>query len=174
MRHVILCDEQGTAAGNKEIITAHTGRGDLHLAFSVYVFSRDLSRVLIQQRSAGKMLWPMIWANTCCSHPREGETAVAAGQRRLQEELGFTCTLKEGPSFIYRAEDPAGRGVEHEYVTTLIGRPDPVPNPVPNPGEVASWKWIAVDILQQDFLDHPELYAPWLQKGLPLVLAHSS
>src|SRR6266513_2577965 len=81
-RQVILCDTAGRPQGACDLLAAHTGAGRLHLAFSVYLFSADRHALLLQQRSAQKMLWPLIWANTCCSHPRVGEEAIAAGKRR--------------------------------------------------------------------------------------------
>ena len=115
-----------------------------------------------------KRLWPLVWANTCCSHPREGEIAIAAGQRRLREEMGFTCPLVLGPEFVYRALDPQGRGVEHEYDITLLGIYDD--DPVPDPAEVAAWAWVEVDELQRDLQTRPERYTPWLHLGLSKVM----
>lgn len=171
-RQVILCDVHGRPTGSADILTAHTGTGQLHLAFSVYVFSPDRRRILLQQRSAEKMLWPLVWANTCCSHPSAGEPTVESAQRRLQEEMGFRCALSAGPEFVYRAEDPHGRGVEHEYDIVLLGTY--AGEPMPNPAEVAAWKWIELPSLQADMRANPEVYAPWFHLGLPRVLANDS
>jgi isopentenyl-diphosphate delta-isomerase len=167
-RQVILCDESGRPTGTADLVSAHIGRGQLHLAFSVYVFHPD-GQLLVQQRSAGKMLWPLAWANTCCSHPRIGETAVDAGRRRLGEEMGFDCELQPGSAFVYRAEDPSGRGVEHEYDILLVGKC--AGDPQPDSAEVAAWRWVDVETLDRDMRDHPERYAPWFHLGLPKVLA---
>ncbi|HEX3146594.1 MAG TPA: isopentenyl-diphosphate Delta-isomerase [Gemmataceae bacterium] len=169
-RQVILCDETGQPTGIADILAAHSGTGQLHLAFSVYVFSPDGQSILLQQRAAGKMLWPLAWANTCCSHPRVGETPIEAGRRRIKEELGIDCALQVGPAFVYRADDPAGRGVEHEYDILLIGTTNAVP--VADPQEVAAWKWVELAVLQQDMRIHPERYSPWLHIGLPLAIAN--
>lgn len=166
-RQVILCDEHGRPTGTADLLTAHTGAGALHLAFSVYVFSPDGRRMLVQQRAAGKMLWPLVWANTCCSHPRAGETPVEAGRRRLREEMGLDCDLTVGPAFVYRAGDPAGRGVEHEYDILLTGTA--TGDPVPNPDEVADWTWVDLDDLWRDLRERPERYAPWFHLGLRRV-----
>jgi isopentenyl-diphosphate Delta-isomerase len=167
-RQVILCDAAGRPTGSVDLLAAHTGSGQLHLAFSVYVFSPDRRRLLIQQRSAEKMLWPLVWANTCCSHPRADESPVEAGRRRLREEMGLDCELISGPTFTYRAEDPAGRGVEHEYDMLLVGTCTEEPRP--DPAEVADWAWLHVDDLRRDMLNRPERYAPWFHIGLPKVL----
>ena len=168
-RQVILCDAAGRPCGTAEIVAAHSGEGQLHLAFSVFVFRPDRRSLLIQQRSREKRLWPLVWANTCCSHPRIGETAVEAGQRRLGEEMGFTCPLTPGPEFVYYALDPHRNGVEYEYDVTLLGTHDA--DPTPDPAEVAAWRWVELEELKRDLAAHFNLYTPWLHAGLPKVLA---
>ena len=170
-RTVTLVDELGKKLSTTDILDAHTGLGKLHLAFSVYVFDPTKTQVLIQRRSQEKMLWPTIWANTCCSHPFEGESPSEAGERRLQEELGVRTHLSEGPRFVYRADDPWGTGVEHEYVTILIGTMDPKTPLRPDPMEVMETKWMNIDELLSDMTCEPHQYAPWFHIGLRKVLA---
>ncbi len=72
--------------------------GMLHRAFSVFLFTPD-GKLILQQRSAAKITFPLIWANTCCSHPLfdlPGETILADGlgvrnaaRRKLEHELGI-------------------------------------------------------------------------------------
>ncbi len=112
----------------------------------------------------------MIWANTCCSHPFENESAIAAGERRLSEELGFSTTLSEGPSFVYRALDPNGRGVEHEHVTILTGTAEEQSQLNPDPNEVAEAKWMTVKELQSAMQKAPESFAPWFHLGLKKLI----
>ena len=168
-RTVTLTDENGNSLGTADRMEAHTGKGALHKAFSVYVFNPDRTAMIIQKRSERKMLWPGIWANTCCSHPLEGEASSAAGERRLQEELGLRCTLIEGPSFVYRAIDPRGRGIEHEFVRILVGIAHEIVEIRPDPAEVADWKWIPLPALRTDMEMHPSTYAPWFHLGLKKI-----
>jgi isopentenyl-diphosphate delta-isomerase len=168
-RHVILCDEAGRPQGTADLAAAHSGEGQLHLAFSVYVFRPSRQSLLIQQRSAAKRLWPLTWANTCCSHLREGELLLEAGRRRLREELGLDCELIPGPEFVYRAVDPQGHGVEHEFDQLLIGTSDS--DPTPNADEVTAWRWVELAELQRQMHDQPEQFAPWFHLGLPLLLS---
>lgn len=169
-RTVTLTDETGSPKGEMEIIAAHTNGGTLHRAISVYVFDSQKEVILLQQR-ANKFLFAGIWANTCCSHPFPGEGAKAAGERRLMEEMNFGCSLKEGPAFVYRADDPKGKGTEHEYDIILTGVADPTMPIEPNPEEVADWKWMEINELQKDMEQNPTIYAPWFHLGLPKALS---
>ncbi|HLS30493.1 MAG TPA: isopentenyl-diphosphate delta-isomerase, partial [Flavobacteriaceae bacterium] len=98
---VILVNEKDEPIGLMEKIEAHE-KGLLHRAFSVFIYN-DKNEIMLQQRAAHKYHSPGLWTNTCCSHPREGETVEDAGKRRLQEEMGFETEVKHVTSFIYKA-----------------------------------------------------------------------
>ena len=116
--------------------------------------------MLLQQRAACKYHSPNLWTNTCCSHPRAGETNQQAGERRLQEEMGLQVPLQEVFSFIYKA--PFDNGLtEHEYDHVLIGYSDAQPQI--NPEEVASWKWLSLEAIKEDILQAPERYTAWFK-----------
>lgn len=70
---LILVDELDREIGVRSKSECHAGNGMLHRAFSIFVFN-GADELLLQQRSAQKPLWPNYWSNTCCSHPRSGET----------------------------------------------------------------------------------------------------
>lgn len=169
-RIVTLTDEAGAPTGEMEIVAAHTNGGTLHRAISVYVFDPTFTSMLLQQRSQKKFLFAGIWANTCCSHPFPGESAKAAGERRLMEEMNFTTILTEGPAFVYTANDPQGKGTEHEYDIILTGTEDPTKPIAPNPEEAADATWVTIANLQTDMKERPSIYAPWFHLGLPLAL----
>ncbi len=173
MASLILVDEHNVPRGSVTREVAHASPGMLHRAFSIYIFRKSGNEILIQRRSAGK-LFAGLWANTCCSHPREGEEIVTVAPRRLEEELGFTCPLKILGKFTYQAEDPQGKGAEHEHVTILGGDIENDVTIKANPEEVAEWKWIAVIELQKDMEKNPDHYAPWFHIGLKNILTHSN
>lgn len=155
---IILVNQKDEPIGLMEKIEAHE-KALLHRAFSVFVFN-DKNETMIQQRALGKYHSPGLWSNTCCSHPRDGETTVEAGKRRLQEEMGFTTDLKESISFIYKA--PFDNGLtEHEYDHILIGHYSEKPKI--NPDEVADWKWMKMDDIKQDIKENPDSYTAWFK-----------
>ncbi len=158
MEKVILVNEKDEPIGSMEKIEAHE-KALLHRAFSVFVYN-DKNEVMMQKRAADKYHSPGLWTNTCCSHPREGESNIAAGKRRLMEEMGFQTELEERTSFIYKA--PFDNGLtEHEFDHILVGHYNDAPNI--NPNEVAEWKWMGLDELRTDLLEHPEKYTAWFK-----------
>lgn len=163
---VVLVDIDGAVIGSAEKLEAHRAPGLLHVAFSVVVLDSDGS-VLVQRRASNKHHFRGLWSNTCCSHPRPGESVVSAGERRLAEEMGFTTTLVDVGSFTYRATDPDSGLVEHEVDHVLVGshRGDPEPDPA----EVGAWRWVEFDSLTADVAARPGRYTPWLAAVLDVV-----
>ena len=115
---------------------------------------------MLQQRALHKYHSPGLWTNTCCSHQRDGETNLAAGARRLQEEMGFEVPLKELFSFIYMA--PFDNGLtEHELDHVMVGYTET--DPVINGDEVAAWKWMSLEDIALEINAQPERYTEWFK-----------
>ncbi len=164
---VILVDEQDKELGLMEKMEAHE-KGVLHRAFSIFVFNSK-NEVMLHQRAWSKYHSGGLWTNTCCSHPRAGETVVEAAHRRLQEEMGFDCDLEEQFSFIYK-KDLDNELTEHELDHVVFGFTDHQPEI--NPEEVADWKYMQLEDLKQDIVANPNQYTEWFKICLPEVLAH--
>lgn len=153
---VILVDKQDNPIGLMPKMEAHE-KGVLHRAFSVFILN-NAGDLMLQQRALHKYHSPGLWTNTCCSHQRDGESNIAAGQRRLYEEMGFVTPLREVTSFIYKA--PFDNGLtEHELDHIMIGQYNH--EPIINPDEVADWKWMPIDAVRDDINQHPQNYTVW-------------
>ena len=161
-KKLVLVNSRDEVIGFDTKERCHEGSGILHRAFSVYIFN-DKKQLLIQKRSRFKKLWPLYWANSCCSHPRENESYINAGERRLKEEIGVECPLELVDKFQYQAryED---KGSEKEVCAVLTGEYNGKIRA--NLKEVDNWKWIDVDKLKKDIKKNPEKYTPWLRIGL--------
>ena len=157
MAEVILVGEQDNQIGEEEKIKAHK-EAKLHRAFSVLVFNRK-GELLLQKRAKTKYHSPGLWTNTCCSHPRPGEDLIKEARKRLEEEMGFECSLKESFSFIYKAK--LGDLTEHEFDHVLLGKFSGKPKP--NKEEVGDWKWMNFNDLEKDIKQNPEKYTPWFK-----------
>jgi len=155
---VILVNDRDEAIGLMPKMEAHE-KALLHRAFSVFVLNEN-NEIMLQQRAAEKYHSPLLWTNTTCSHQRDGESNIAAGTRRLQEEMGFTTELKELFSFIYKA--PFDNGLtEHEFDHVMIGYYNDAPNI--NPDEAESWKWMAIEDVKDDMQANPDSYTVWFR-----------
>ncbi|MEU2155133.1 isopentenyl-diphosphate Delta-isomerase [Streptomyces sp. NPDC019396] len=126
-----LVDESGQTIGTAEKLSAHQAPGQLHRAFSVFLFDEQ-GRLLIQRRALGKYHSPGVWSNTCCGHPYPGEAPFTAAARRTFEELGVSPSLMaEAGTVRYNHPDPDSGLVEQEYNHLFVGmvqaslRPDP-------------------------------------------------
>ena len=100
MSDMLICvDALDRQIGSADKLRCHR-EGLLHRAFSVFLV--DGSRFLLQRRALDKYHSGGLWANSCCSHPRLGESLPEAVNRRLFEELGVSCPCQEIGSFVYR------------------------------------------------------------------------
>ncbi|HLD78244.1 MAG TPA: isopentenyl-diphosphate Delta-isomerase [archaeon] len=163
---VVLVDAQDRQVGTEGKIAAHKA-GKLHRAFSVFVFNSK-GGMLVQQRAAGKYHGGGLWSNACCSHPREGESVLAAAHRKLEQEFGFDCALEEAFSFTYRA-DMGNELWEHEFDHVLVGLWDG--EPAPNPEEIADWRWVEPSEWLADMRERPEKHTLWAREAMERVLA---
>jgi isopentenyl-diphosphate delta-isomerase len=155
---VILVNELDEQIGLMPKLEAHE-KAILHRAFSVFVLN-DKNEIMLQQRAHQKYHSPLLWTNTCCSHQRENETNIQAGNRRLFEEMGFSTELKELFHFIYKA--PFDNGLtEHELDHVMIGYYSGEPKI--NSEEVEDWKWAKIEDVKSDMLLNPEIYTVWFK-----------
>ncbi|MCM2301824.1 MAG: isopentenyl-diphosphate Delta-isomerase [Flavobacteriaceae bacterium] len=155
---VILVNESDEQIGVMPKMEAHK-KGLLHRAFSVFVFNKS-GELMLQQRAASKYHSPLLWTNTCCSHQRDGERNIEAGKRRLQEEMGFVCELREVTSFIYNAQLDNGL-TEHELDHVMIGYYDDYPEI--NKEEVENYKWMTLEDVKNDIFINPNQYTVWFK-----------
>lgn len=156
---LILVDAEDNITGYRTKLAAHQGRGLLHRAFSIFLFDGE-DRLLLQQRSRDKPLWPLYWSNSCCSHPRRGETYDSAIHRRLREELSIDTALE----FVFRFQYQASfqqLGSEHELCSVYIGRVVDGDAIDVNPSEIAALRWLNRAEIDQLFKEQPDQVTPW-------------
>ena len=164
---VVLVDQFDNPIGTMPKMEAHE-KAVLHRAFSVFILNKK-GELMLQKRALHKYHSPGLWTNTCCSHQREGEDTLDAGQRRLKEEMGFSVPLQSLFHFIYKA--PFDNGLtEHELDHVLLGNFDQ--SPVLNSEEVADWKWMSLEAIAEDIKHNPQVYTAWFKIIFNRFYAH--
>ncbi|PON64724.1 Isopentenyl-diphosphate delta-isomerase, type [Parasponia andersonii] len=161
----ILVDENDRVVGHDTKYNCHLmekieKENLLHRAFSVFLFNSKYE-LLLQQRSATKVTFPLVWTNTCCSHPLYRESELIdedslgvrnAAQRKLLDELGIPAEDVPVDQFtplgrmLYKAPSD-GKWGEHELDYLLFIVRDV--NVHPNPDEVADIKYVNQDQLKE-------------------------
>lgn len=154
---LILVDSHDQPVGELNKADCHRAGGTLHRAFSLFIFN-DKKELLIQQRAQSKPLWGNYWSNSCCSHPRVGETTDLAIARRSQEELGFATEME----FVYKFEYTAhfeDQGTEHELCSVYIGHYNGQPNI--NSEEISNFRWVSPAEVNTILVNDEALTTPW-------------
>ena len=199
----ILLSEADEMVGHASKKDAHvfskkTPRGQLHRAFSVFLFNSE-GELLLQKRAKDKITFPGVWTNTCCSHPLYGYTpsevdepdAVAKGDvkgvkaaaiRKLEHELGIAVGSIKPEQFKYLtrlhywAADVVTHGPkspwgEHEIDYILFAQADVKVKP--NPEEVDDVKYVTLAQLQE-MMDPKSklLWSPWFRIIAEQFLPH--
>jgi isopentenyl-diphosphate delta-isomerase len=158
---IILVDEYDRQVGTAEKLAVHRS-GDLHRAFSIFVFNEH-DEMLLQKRARNKYHSGGLWTNTCCSHPRPGENLRQATSRRLREEMGFSCRLKKAFDFIYKAKldnDLTEHELDHVFVGKYQGKISPDKN------EVMDFRWYKLPDLKREISKSPHKFTIWFRIAL--------
>ena len=156
---LILVDDGDNEIGFASKADCHDGEGALHRAFSVFLFNPQ-GELLLQRRAAGKRLWPGYWSNSCCSHPRRGETLIEATRRRLNDELNLDAELEFVYHFSYQAVF-GDAGAEHELCHVFLGRVDGAVDY--NRSEIDAVRFVSTDELARGLEGDASVYTPWLK-----------
>ncbi|MBA4448383.1 MAG: isopentenyl-diphosphate Delta-isomerase [Nitrosopumilaceae archaeon] len=164
---VILVDENDNPIGKEEKVKCHLPDGKLHRAFTALLFDEN-GRLVLTRRAKEKMLWPGDWDGTFASHPRESETYVSSGERRMPEELGIKGKLDYLHKFEYHVPYK-DVGSENEICGTLIGIIDKSTELKEIEGEIDEIKWISSSQLLSEIKTNPEIYCPWMLIALELL-----
>lgn len=195
----ILVDEQDRAMGHASKEFCHQlsniDAGDnraLHRAFSVFLFNNE-NKLLLQQRASDKITFPLLWTNTCCSHPlhdieaeRPGLQDVLEGDRdwtklgvmhaavrKMEHELGIAPDSLPLERFVFMnrilysapCDDTWG---EHEVDYCLVYQHPGTgtANDLPmaiNRNEVEAVKFVSAEELKSMMQDSSLKFTPWFK-----------
>ena len=156
--NVILVDVHDNEIGIMEKMEAHR-KGLLHRAFSIFIFNSK-GEILLQKRNSEKYHSGGLWSNTCCSHPRPGESLIKATSRRLKEEMGMKTEIFPAFSFQYKSHLDHNL-IEHELDHVYVGYSNELP--CVNTDEVEGYCYLSAELLELGLEKHPSDYSSWLK-----------
>ncbi len=168
LEHVVLVDESNAVLGTMPKAEVHGASTPLHRGFSLFLFNRE-GKLLLQQRSAKKKTWPLVWSNSCCGHPRLGETNIEAARRRLGNELGMSADRIEEVA-PYRYQYVRDGVMENEICPILVGFSNHTPQP--NPDEVEAIAWVDWNEFLKDIAASPGKYSDWCIEEAGILRGH--
>jgi isopentenyl-diphosphate delta-isomerase len=157
---LILVDRDDNVIGYSSKAAAHDGVGLLHRAFSLFLFN-DAGELLLQQRAHAKRLWGGYWSNSCCSHPRRGESLEVATSRRLLDELNFEADLEHLYCFCYEAGF-GDAGSENELCHVFLGRS--TDDMRPNDSEIAAVRYLSPAEVDEELDARSDQFTPWFRQ----------
>ncbi len=184
MEELVWTDGEGNITGYGGKMETHR-LGRLHLAFSLFVLDPASGLLLLQRRAEGKYHSGGLWSNSCCSHPRRGETLPCAAGRAMEEELGLRSAFRDpvppedaapGPDTLVRCGRfqyfaRLGDLSEHELDTVLLcfrSSAEPVPF---RREEVSGVRWISPGELEEELAQDPGRFSAWLPQAFGLFRA---
>jgi len=186
---LIYVNEKDDIIGFGEKILTHK-IGQLHRAFSLFIYSKDEQKFLLQKRSERKYHSGGKWSNSCCSHPYQNETWFDALQRGVSNELNLSldiskdidCKSKTLPKFIDKKLFFAGSFIyfsdykelsEHEYDYVFIYILDSIISKILfNTSEISEIKWQTKDEIKEWIDKSPDDFSSWFRSAFILVEDH--
>lgn len=110
-----LVDENDQVIGKVAKKEANSNPASLHREILVLIHD-DQDRVLLQQRSFKKKVYPGAWAETCAGHVPQGWTYEQTAHQELLEELGFDTDLKFIEKFMVKFPN------ETHFAVAFVGK----------------------------------------------------
>lgn len=142
-------------------------KGLWHKGVVVFIVSNDNKRVLLQQRSATKKLYPNLWDITAGGHVFAGELGYEAVIRETKEEIGIDLT-RESLEFIgaTTSENIKGDIINRHYNEYYIAHDDiDIKNITLQTEEVQDIKWFTkeeiIEKVNKDYASLTDKVGVW-------------
>ena len=182
---LILVDENDNNIGSISKLNGHliiNKNKNPHRAFSLFLFDSK-NRLLIQKRAKKKITFPLLWTNTCCSHPlnKENQNTPDKITNALVERLNYELGIKTENNIyklidkiLYRA--PSNElyeefELDYLFMAKLDGDSDDnnyiygknnLKNII-NKDEIDDIKFDTIENILNEIQIHPDQFTPWFK-----------
>lgn len=125
--------------------------GHLHNTAHVWLYTSK-GQILLQQRSAKKIICPLLWDVSVAGHVDSGETPEIAAIREAQEEIGINLNTSDLNKIgIFKCFQSYSNGIrDNELHNTFIAKIDvSITDLHPHPDEVESLKFVSINTFEK-------------------------
>ena len=180
---LILVDEKNKIIGHGEKLSVHIN-GDLHRAFSIFIYNAKTKKFLIQKRAFNKYHSGGLWSNSCCSHQYSNEKNIIDSIKRcISDELNLNLQIgfseKEnvfdtnfGKMYytgVFKYFSDYGKIKEHEIDSVYLYVISKKLQINFNKNEICELKWLGVDEIN-NLLDKKNYFTSWFSEVYKIVL----
>lgn len=185
-KELILVNTNDQVVGYGDKLPIHKA-GLLHRAFSLFIYSKEEKKFLLQKRCKQKYHSGGKWSNSCCSHPYKNETWYESLQRSASDELNLTLDIHKeincdsirepkyiddnlffAGTFIYYSDYNELSEHEFDYVFIYVMDSDKQ-NINFNKSEVSAIKWQTLSDIDEWIAKCPNDFSSWFDNALHLV-----
>ena len=182
---LILVDEDDNKVGTISKLDGHllSKKNKFpHRAFSIFLFDSK-NKMLLQQRAHKKITFPLLWTNTCCSHPLNipSENTPQNIKNALVKRLNFELGIKTNKNMyklidkiLYRApSNDVYEEFELDYLFIAKFLRDSEDDEfiysnnnlkkIVNRDEVEDIKFDTIDNIIRNIKLYPEKFTPWFK-----------
>jgi len=122
-------------------------KGYYHNTAHVWLFTKN-GKILLQQRSKNKTIYPLLWDVSVAGHIDAGETVIEGALREMKEEIGLVLTMHDLKKLnvfeCFRTYDQSI--IDNEFRHTFIAQLKiPLGELTPQKEEVEALKLVDVD-----------------------------
>ena len=182
---LILVDENDNSIGSISKLNGHllsNNNKHPHRAFSIFLFDSK-NRLLLQKRAQKKITFPLLWTNTCCSHPLniESQNTPEKITNALVARLDYELNIKTENNIyqlidkiLYRApSNDKFEEFEIDYLFIAKLNDDSENNDyiygennlkkIINKDEVDDIRFDTIENILKEIELHPEQFTPWFK-----------
>ncbi|MFD2727557.1 NUDIX hydrolase [Hyunsoonleella rubra] len=148
--YIDVATKEGLLTGKSELKSIIHKKGLYHHTSHVWFYTSK-KEILLAQRSAQKVICPLLWDVSVAGHIDAGETPKEGAIREVKEEIGVAVSEEDLISIgIFECFQSYDNGItDNEFHNTFITELKvPVKELVPQEGEVEAFKLVSFDEFQ--------------------------
>lgn len=179
---LILVNEENKIIGYGEKLPVHK-KGELHRAFSIFIYNAETKKFLIQKRQFNKYHSGGLWSNSCCSHPYDGEIFEDSIKRCIKNELNFDLDITPSDkknvwntdlgkiyyTGVFKYFSDYGDIKEHEIDNVYLYVIKQNIDFQFNKDEICELKWLSISEINQ-LLNRKNYFTSWFLPSYKIVL----